>query len=180
MNEKLVEETIEEKQMYEGKVFNIRLDTVKLPNGRIGTREIIEQPKSSGILAITDEGNILMIKQYRVSIKRNTFELPAGKAEKHENSKDAATRELEEETGFIAKEIEHYTDVYTDIGYVTTPISIFKATGLKKTRQKLDDDEFVEVHEVSPRELKKMLCGNQINDAKTVAVISKYLLENNL
>lgn len=177
MNKKTGEKTTDERIVYKGKIYSILLDTIELPNGKTIERERLKYPKAACILAITDEGNILMEKQYRTLLNKYIYELPAGKVEDGETPKDAVIRELEEETGYKAGKLEHYTDLYTVASFSNEPIYIFKATELKKTKQNLEEDEFLDVYEMSPDEIKKLLEENKLVDAKTSAVVARYLLE---
>ncbi|QHJ71091.1 NUDIX hydrolase [Planococcus halotolerans] len=170
---KFEEKTISSERIYEGKIINLKVDEVSLPNGRTSKRELIEHPGAVAILAITPENKIIMVEQYRKALERSIIEVPAGKLEKGETPETTAMRELEEETGYTAESLELIQSFSTSPGFADEVIHLFLAEGLHKAEPGavLDEDEFVELMEVSIEEAEKMMQDNRIYDAKTAFAV---------
>ncbi len=162
------EETIESQSIYSGKILALRRDTVKIRDGKVAIREIVEHGGAVGIIAFTDEGKIILVRQFRKATGRELIEIPAGTLERGEDPIKCASRELEEETGYVASEIRHIISFYLAPGYSTEIMHIFHASGLQKTRQKLEEDEAVELIDVELDEAISMVRRNEIEDAKTI------------
>lgn len=176
----LKEKGLNSKFTYNGKILDIYVDEVSLPNGRTSFREYIKHPGAAAILAVLDNGNILMVKQYRYPAGDILLEIPAGRINENEDPASCAVRELEEETGYSAGEIVPYMDIFLAPGYSNEKIYVYLATNLKKTGTNWDDDEFLEILEIEPKKIKEMILNNEIPDSKTAAVILKYCAENNI
>lgn len=170
---KFEEKTISSERLYEGKIINLKVDDVSLPNGKTSKRELIEHPGAVAIVAITPENKIIMVEQYRKALERSIIEVPAGKLEKGEAPETTAMRELEEETGYTADSLELIQSFSTSPGFANEVIRLFFAHGLKKSMSGavLDDDEFVELMEVSIEEAEQMMKDNRIFDAKTAFAV---------
>lgn len=170
------EVTIESTYIYRGKVVTLRKDQVKLPNGKLGEREIIEHSGAVAIVPITDEGKIIFVKQYRKPIEKETIEIPAGKLDQGELPEDCALRELREETGFAG-------NLFSKFSYFSTPgfsdeiLHLFFARDLKKAPLDCDEDEFLEKFEASPEEALHMIKNGEIIDAKTIIGILTLIQE---
>lgn len=162
------EKTMKSDKLYEGKLLNLRIDTVELPDKKYSKREIIEHPGSVAILAITEDNKIILVKQYRKAVEKAILELPAGKIEINEEPGETAKRELKEETGYIANKIEYVLEFYTSPGFTNEKISIFLATDLIKGETDLDDGEFIENIEIPIDDLIKMTNKGEILDSKTI------------
>lgn len=162
------EKTMKSDKLYEGKLLNLRIDTVELPDKKYSKREIIEHPGAVAILALTDDKKVILVKQYRKAVERALLELPAGKIELNEEPGETAKRELKEETGYVAKRIEYLIEFYTSPGFTNEKISIFLATDLVKGEIELDDGEFVENVEIQIDDLIKMVDRGEILDSKTI------------
>lgn len=173
----LIEKTLESNYSYQGKVVSLRIDKVTLPNGREGMREIVEHPGAVAIVPITSEGKIIMVKQFRKPIERVTIELPAGKLDKREEPRTCALRELQEEIGHTADELEYKFSYYTTPGFSDEIMYLFKATKLQKSKLDCDDDEFIELIELSPHEAYQKILQGEIVDAKTIIGILTLLQE---
>ncbi|MBS7298442.1 MAG: NUDIX hydrolase [Eubacteriales bacterium] len=171
------ERTIESEMIYDGRILKFKIDKVELPNGEIGERELVEHPGGVAVVAVDDEGNILMVEQYRKPYERNLLEIPAGKLDKNEDIEDCGRRELEEETGYIAEKFEYLGECYPSVGYTNEIIRIFLATGLSKTSQNLDDDEFLNVYKLPVREVLDKIMNNELADAKTVMGVMKAVVK---
>lgn len=162
------EKTIAAKEIYQGKVLNLRLDRVMLPNGREAQREVVEHPGAVAVVARNDAGEIILVKQYRYSVKDLIWEIPAGKLEKGEDPLLCAKRELAEETGLVAEKWLHLSTFYTTPGFSDEIMYLYLAENLKEESRNPDDDEFIEIGKFTCDELRKMITENKIKDAKTM------------
>ena len=167
------EKTVSSKKIYSGKVINMRVDTVELPNGNLAERELVEHPGGVGIVAVDGNGNVLLVEQFRKPYEKNIIEIPAGKLEKGEDVSECGMRELEEETGYVANKFEFLGECYPSVGYTDEVIRLFLATELVKKEQNLDDDEFLSVIRIPVREMLQKIMDNEVKDAKTAIGILK-------
>ncbi|ENQ3104421.1 ADP-ribose pyrophosphatase [Bacillus sp. 491mf] len=172
----LEERTIATEPIFDGRVIKVRVDEVVLPNGETSKREIVKHPGAVAIIAITDDKKIVLVEQYRKAMEKALVEIPAGKLEQGEKPEVTAIRELEEETGYICDNMELITSFYTSPGFADEIVYVYEATGLKKKEDKadLDEDEFVELMEVSLEEALQLINEQRIHDAKTMFAI-QYL-----
>jgi len=170
---KFEEKTIASERIYEGKVINLKVDEVSLPNGKTSKRELVEHPGAVAIVALTPENKIIMVEQYRKALERSIIEIPAGKLEKGEAPEYTAMRELEEETGYTADKLELIQSFSTSPGFADEVIHLFYADGLRKATNGavLDEDEFVELMEVTVEEAEQLMKENRIYDAKTAFAV---------
>ncbi|KAA8674913.1 NUDIX hydrolase [Clostridium sp. MT-14] len=163
------EKTIKKDMIYSGKIIEVNLQTVVLPNGRKSKREVVNHPGGVAILAYKDSDTVFMVEQFRKPIERNILEIPAGKIEKDEDIKTCGMRELEEEIGYKARKFEYIGKVVTSPGFCDEYIYIFKAEDLYKGRDDIgDEDEFINIKEVKIGEIKDMIKNGEIIDAKTI------------
>ncbi len=175
----LTEKTLETTTAYQGRLLRFRLDTVLLPDGNEASREVIEHPGGVGVVAVTDDQQVLLVRQFRYPYGAMLTEIPAGKKDPDEQPLETGKRELEEETGYQA---DHYTflgTVYPTPGYCDEVIHLYMATGLHKTQAHPDQDEFLEV-ERRPLDLavQQALAG-EFPDAKTqIGLLKAFLLLN--
>ncbi len=166
-----MEKTLESKTLYKGRIINLRLDSVVLENGNTALREVVEHPGAVGIVALKENGDIVMVKQYRKAADQVLLELPAGKLEPGEDPADCAARELTEETGYIAGDLRYLVSFYTSPGFSNEVMHMFLATGLREGENDPDDDEMVETVEISPDRAMDMILEGEIKDGKTIAGI---------
>ncbi len=178
----LIEKTLSKEILYEGKVIDLHIEDVELPNGKTSKREIIKHPGAVAILAITDENKIVMVQQYRKALERVIVEIPAGKLEPGEKPEITALRELEEETGYVCKTLSHLISFYTSPGFADEIIHLYIARGLTKKEQSadLDEDEFLDVLEVTLEDAKKLIEARKIYDAKTAYAVQFLQLQKAL
>lgn len=169
----IIERTIKSEKVYSGKILSVKLSTVELPDQKYSKREIVLHDNAVAVVAI-HEDKILLVKQYRISVDKVIYEVPAGMIEHDENPKDAALRELEEETGYRAKNIEYLTEFYSTPGFCTEKLSIFYAKDLEFVGQNLDEGENLEVVEIPIDEAMGMIESGEIMDAKTISSILFY------
>ncbi len=166
------EKTMKCDKIYEGKIVNLRIDTVELPDKKYSKREIVEHPGGVGVVAIKDDGNILLVKQYRKAIDKVILELPAGKLEVNEEPRETAFRELQEETGYTAEKLEYLLEFYTSPGFSTEKIYLFLAKKIIEGEQHLEAGEFIQVESYSIDDLLKMIDRGEIMDSKTIIGIN--------
>lgn len=175
------EKTMKSDKIYEGKIVNLRIDTVELPDKKYSKREIVEHPGSVGIIPITEDGSIILVEQFRKPVEKNLLEIPAGKIEINEEPKETALRELVEETGFIANKMEYIYEFYTSPGFSTEKIYLFLATELELGNKKPGENEYIETKKVKFEDLKSMISRGEIYDSKTIVGIflaEKYINKN--
>lgn len=164
------EKTISSEMIYEGKILNLRRDKVTTVDGT-SYREIIEHNGAVCIAAITDSGNMVMVKQYRKPLERVVLEVPAGKIDGDEEPLSAAIRELKEETGYEAKHIQHLSRFYPSVAYCKELIHLFLCTGLVPGETHFDDNEAIDIEEYSIDYLYDKVMKGELEDAKTLIAI---------
>lgn len=169
--EHLRERGLTQESVFRGKQVRVRVDTVALPDGEIATREIVEHPGAVAIMPVTDQGEVVFVRQFRYAINRVTLELPAGKIDLGENEDQAALRELVEETGLAADTIDRLAEVVISPGYTNERIVIYRATGLKLVAPRPEADEFIETVRMPLEEAIGMVREGRIQDAKTVIAL---------
>jgi ADP-ribose pyrophosphatase len=174
----LTETQIETALMYEGSFIQVHKDRARLPDGNICTREYIKHPGAVAILALLDNGNLIMERQYRYPPRQEFIELPAGKIDAGEDTLRTAERELLEETGYVAQEWKHLTTAWPCIGYADERMEYYLARGLSHQGSHLDEGEFLEVFELSLTEAINWIRQGKITDSKTIVGLfwlEKYL-----
>ena len=164
----LAETPLSEDVAWTGRIFNVDRLNVRLPDGRIAVRDVVRHPGAVAIVALTDDGRICLVRQYRTALGRVTVEVPAGKLSPGEDPLECARRELAEETGMEAERIAFLTTIATSDGFCDELIHIYMATGLSFTRSSPDADEFINVDLVPLGELVDAVLDGRIEDAKTV------------
>lgn len=169
----LFEKTLNTKNVYDGKVFKITCDDVELSDGHKSFREVVHH--SGGVVIVAEKDNkLLMVKQFRYPTKEVLYELPAGKLDKkNEEILAAAKRELEEETGHIAKNWESLGFIWTSPGFCNEKLYLFKANELSFKGQHLDEGEILDYIEIEKEEVFNMIKNGQINDAKTISALMR-------
>lgn len=175
----LYEKTTNKTSIYEGKIIDLEVHDVELPNGETSTREIVLHNGAVAVCALTSDNKIVLVEQFRKPLDDTMLEIPAGKLEIGEEREEAAKRELEEETGYKAKSLQLITDMYGSPGFTNEKISIYLATELLPGEVHLDEDEFIEIHELSISEAQEKLLNNELNDAKTIIALQYLLLNYN-
>ncbi|ADK67165.1 NUDIX hydrolase [Olsenella uli DSM 7084] len=164
----LAEHVVSEDVAWTGRIFNVDRLRVRMPDGREALRDVVRHPGAVAVVALTDDGRICLVRQYRTALGRVTVELPAGKLDPGEDPLDCAVRELAEETGVRAERMAFLTTIATSAGFADELIHIYMATGLRVTRSSPDDDEFINVDLVPLSELVDAVLDGRIEDAKTV------------
>ncbi len=167
------EKILSTKQIFKGRVIDVRTHEVELPDGKHSDRELVYHHGGVGVIAVTPEREVFMVSQYRIAARDMMLEIPAGKLEKDEDPLDAGLRELEEETGYKAETIVPLGVYYATPGYCSEKLTLYLATGLTKTHQHLDDGEFLNVTKYPLDKLYEMVMNNEIYDCKTAIAILK-------
>ena len=171
----LTEKTISSKEIYDGHVVHLYKDTVELPNGHTSIREVIRHVGAVAIVPITDDGQVVVERQFRYPFNQVYTEIPAGKLDsKTEDRLAAAKRELEEETGYLAEHVEWLITTRSMVAFSNEKVEIYVATGLVPTKQKLDQEESIVLETYTAEELKSMIFKGEIQDSKTVAALMAY------
>ena len=169
----LYEKKLSSEQIFDGKVVKLFVDRVELPDGKEAIREIVRHPGAVCVIPVTDEGDVIMVRQYRYAFEQVMLEIPAGKLEYGEDPLDAVKRELEEESGVVAENIEYMGEIFTTVAIFDEKIHAYLATGLKFNNAHPDEDEFLEVTKIPLSTLTEMVMKGEIKDAKTQIAILK-------
>ncbi len=172
---------LSQKDIYEGIRVHLVTEQIELPNGKEVTWELIKHIGAAAVIAVDDDGKIIMVEQYRNATDSITLEIPAGTLDvKHEDPIKCAHRELEEETGYVTDSMEFLFKFYSSIGICDEVISIYVAKNLVKTKQNLDEDEFVEIKRYTLDELIDMIYDGRIIDNKTISSLLAYKVKYKL
>jgi ADP-ribose pyrophosphatase len=174
-DEHLAEKKISGEGVYDGIFLKMKRDIVTLPDGQHAVREYLEHPGAVAILAVLDDGRVLLERQYRYPIAQAVIEIPAGKLNTGEDPLLCAQRELQEETGYTAKHWSKIRRIHPVISYSTEFIDIYLAEGLSPGPARLDEEEFLDVFASPLEELLNWVETGKITDVKTI--ISTYWLE---
>jgi ADP-ribose pyrophosphatase len=166
---------LKSEMIYEGPVFGLRRDQVIEPSGVRTVREVITHPGSVVVLPILPDKRILLIRQYRHATRQYMWELVAGRIDAGEQPKEAALREMIEETGYRAKTLRVFLDVFPTPGFLEERMYILLAEGLTAGEATPEEDERIEAKAFTRKEVEKMIEGNVIRDAKTIAGVLYYL-----
>lgn len=165
---------IERNLKYTGSILKMYDDVIQVSNGNVVHWDFIEHSGAAAVVPVREDGKILMVRQYRNALDRFTLEIPAGGLNGQEPTDLAAARELEEETGYQSSNITKLISVVTAVAFCNEIIDIYVARDLKKTKQNLDEDEFIEVEAYSIEELKEMIQKEVIQDSKTISALLAY------
>ncbi|SMF87596.1 ADP-ribose pyrophosphatase [Paenibacillus uliginis N3/975] len=169
-NKSLEETTVSTERIFKGKVISLQVDTVVLPDGQQATREVVRHPGAVAILALRDN-KMLVVDQFRQPLGRCEVEIPAGKLEHGEDPLEAAKRELQEETGYSCGTIRKLQSFYTSPGFADEIIHLYLAEDLTSGNMKPDEDEFLEMSEITLDEAYRLIQEERISDAKTVLAV---------
>lgn len=166
-----IEKTISTKKIYEGKIINLRIDTIELPDQKYSKREIVEHNGGSAVIPVTADNKIVFVKQYRKAAEDYLIEIPAGKIDTGEDPRDCVIRELKEETGIIAGKIDYLFKFYSTPGFSNEIIHLYAAYDLEFGNPNPDEDEYIDILKIDVDEAIQMIFNGEIIDSKTVSAI---------
>ena len=172
----MIEKKISGEVLYDGYIVKLERDKVLCPNNNEAYREIVRHSGGAAVLCVTKENKIVLVKQFRYAFNEIMYEIPAGKLEQGEMPQASALRELEEEAGYKAISSEHLITIYPTVGYWSEKIYVYLVTDYEITQTNLDENEFVEVVEVTIEEAVNMIQTGVIKDSKTICAIYQYLM----
>jgi len=170
----LTEKQLSSEEIYNGKILHVTRDTVELEDGTQAFREVVHHPGGACVVPLTDDGNVIMVRQFRYPHGAETLEIPAGKLEYGEDPADCAVRELKEEAGAVSRRFESLGSLFPTPAYDKEVIYMYLARDLILTQeQALDEDEFLDVVTVPLKEAVDMVMRNELPDAKTQIALLK-------
>lgn len=161
--------------VFQGKLINVRIDTVEVSGSGTREREIVEHPGAVAILPALEDGRIVLVRQFRPAVGRELLEVPAGTMEQDEDPEDTARRELTEETGYSGGSLRKLVQFFVSPGWCNEELSVYVAEGLTAGSQSLEDDERIEIVPVSRDEIPGLIASGDIGDAKTILALTGYL-----
>lgn len=171
-----VEEILQSETVYEGKLIDLRKDTVRLPNGKTAAREVVVHPEVIAVLPVLGDGRLVLVRQYREAVGRVLLEVPAGGIDGDETPEEAVRREMVEETGYHVGSMEQITSFYTSPGFTTELMHLFVARDLQPGTPTEENDE-IEVVLLSLEEAMEQVTGGQMADAKSILALALYQLQ---
>ena len=173
------EKQLQSQKIFSGKIFDVVVDDVEIENGAHAKREVVYHNGGVAVLAVNDQNEIYLVKQFRYPFLQEMLEIPAGKREKDEDPRICGIRELKEEVGMEADNFEYLGKMHSSPGCFSEIVYLFLATGLHSTGQQLDEDEFLDVYKVSLDKALEMIENDEITDAKSqLAILKYYYLQN--
>ena len=176
---KFEEKTLSKESIYKGNITEYTVESVELPNGKVSTREIVRHPGAVAIMPFTSEGKMIFVEQFRKPIEQTIYEIPAGKIDDTDTDPvETGVRELKEETGYSAHEFEFVKTFYTTPGFTDEVIHLYRASSLEEQEEEaLDEDEFLELIELSFEEAWQAYEDSKIIDAKTIMALLYWKIE---
>jgi len=176
MTEPVIPGRVKSTRVYSGRIVSLDVDTVRFPDGSVGELEMIRHSGASAVVPFlsdpdSDDPHVLLIRQYRYAAGGYMLEVPAGRLDAGENPKDCAVRELKEETGCTAEQVEYLTTIYTTPGFTDERIHLFMATGLAAGETKHEADEFLEPQPMPLSQALEKIRAGEIQDGKTVIAL---------
>ena len=163
------EPTIESKDIYQGRIIKLRVDTVQLPSGRTTTREIVEHEDAVCVVPIDENNNVLMVRQYRKAAQLNLLEVPAGGVEAGETPDETVLRELQEEVSVTSGSLRRLSGFWISPGWATEFMHAYLAMDLTPASLPADDDEYISVERVPLDSIPGLIESGEIQDSKSIA-----------
>lgn len=174
----LEEKSLSSQNIFDGKIFKITKDKVLLENNNEAVREVVHHNGGVTVIPITDNNEIIMVKQYRYPHHKVLFEIPAGKLEEGENHYEGGKRELLEETGYNCREYIYLGEIIPTPAYSSEVIYLYMAKGLEYSKQNLDSDEFLDVEKIPLEKAYNMVINGEITDSKTqIGILRAYCMQ---
>jgi ADP-ribose pyrophosphatase len=171
------EPTVASRTVYRGRVISLRVDDVRLPSGRVAQREVVEHPGAAAVVAVTDQDEVVLVRQYRKAVGRELLEIPAGTLEAGETPLACARRELSEETGLAAGSLAPLVTFVPSPGVLTEEITVFLAQGLRPAAGAARaEEEGLRVVRVPRERISGLIAAGEIRDAKTLIGLLLLLL----
>jgi ADP-ribose diphosphatase len=167
-----MERWTESEYLHKGNIFSVKVGSVRLEDGTIATREVVEHPGGVAIIPVVDD-RVVLIRQYRIAIGQAVLEIPAGKLEGDESPESRGRAELEEEAGYRAGLMVPAGEIFASVGYTSEQIHLYLALDLEKTAQNLEFDERIDTVEIPLDEIRTLLANNELEDAKTVVGLER-------
>jgi len=171
----LAEETLSSKVLFDGRAIKVRVDTVRRPDGRRTTREIVEHAAVIAVIPVDNDGNVLLVRQFRKPVEKELLEIPAGGIDPGEDAEAAVIRELQEEIGFRPGRLERLGGFYSAPGYATEYIHLYLAADLVPGRLHAEDTEEIKLVRVPLAQVPELISSGKIEDAKSIAGLLYYL-----
>ncbi len=169
------EKTISSNLIFEGRAVKLRIDTIQTEDGRQTTREIVEHSECIAVVAIDENSNVLLVKQFREAVEKELLEIVAGGIDPGEDVETAVKREMQEETGYLPQKLVRLGGFYSAPGYATEYIHLYLATDLVPSRLIAEDTEGINVVRIPLSQIRKMLTSDKICDAKSIAGLYMFL-----
>jgi ADP-ribose pyrophosphatase len=169
------EKKLASRQIYQGHAVNIRVDTVEKAGGRKTTRDVVEHSDCIAVVALDEQNNVLLVRQFRHAVGKFLLEIPAGGIDPGEEPLDSVRRELQEEIGYFPRKIDKLGGFYSIPGYGTEYLHCFLATDLVSSRLIAEDTADIELVRVSPDEIPQLITSGEICDAKSIAALLMFL-----
>jgi ADP-ribose pyrophosphatase len=169
------EKTISTRSVFQGRAFNIRIDTVINASGEKTTREIVEHTECVAVVPVDAGGDILLVRQYRKAVEKELLEIPAGGIDPGEDPPAAVKRELQEEIGFLPGRVERMNGFYSSPGFCTEYLYLYLATDLKPSRLVAEDTAGIKTVRIKPRQIRKLISSGEICDSKSIAGLLYFL-----
>ncbi|HET6478050.1 MAG TPA: NUDIX hydrolase [Dehalococcoidales bacterium] len=170
-----MEETLSSQLIYDGRAVKLRVDSVRLDNGRQTTREIVEHSDCIAVVVIDKNDNVLLVKQFRKPVEKELLEIPAGGIDTGEDPEEAVSRELREEIGYMPRKVQRLGGFYSAPGYCSEYLYLYLATDLIPSQLIAEDTESINVVRVPIEEIPDLIATGRICDAKSIAGLLAYL-----
>jgi ADP-ribose pyrophosphatase len=166
------ERKLSSRRIYDGHILNLRVDEIETEHGKKSIREVVEHHTAVGVLAITENDSLFLVRQFRYAVGEETLEICAGLAEEGENLEETAKREMREELGLLPGDLREIGRFYASPGFCTELIVLFLARDLRESKLPQDEDENVKPAEIPCAEIPALLAGGAVRDSKTFAALS--------
>jgi ADP-ribose pyrophosphatase len=169
------EKKLATQQIYQGRAVSVRVDTVEKAGGAKTTREVVEHSDCIAVVALDEQGKVLLVRQFRHAVGKFLLEIPAGGIDSGEEPMDSVRRELQEEIGYLPRKIDKLGGFYATPGYGTEYLHCFVATDLVPARLVAEDTDDIELVRVSPDEIPRLIASGELCDAKSIAALLMFL-----